>query len=116
MKPQAYELLADVFDYPGSELPASVNQLVALLPEYSPEAVAALAAFQSVFQSAGFFRSQDVYIRTLRSRASCSLDAAYFLSGESGPRGLFLAGRAARSRGRKLPATIEMPDHMSCLL
>ncbi len=116
MKRQAYELLADVFDYPGPELPASVYQLVALLPEDAPEAAAALATFQSVFETAGLARFQELYIQTFDFRADCSLYVGHYLFGESGRRGLFLAELAERYRELKLPATIELPDHMSYLL
>lgn len=112
---RTYELLADVFDYPGAGLPAAVNQLVALWPEHSPDGSAALIAFQSALETAGVVRFQELYIQTFDFRADCSLYIGHYLFGESGRRGLFLAGLSEKYRERQLPATTEVPDHLSCL-
>lgn len=116
MKGQIYELLADVFDYPSPVLPGSLNQLITLLQEDLPEAAAALTAFQSVLETAGLARLQELYIQTFDFRADCSLYVGHYLFGETGRRGAFLAELSERYRERQLPAATEIPDHMSCLL
>lgn len=116
MKGQIYELLADVFDYPSPVLPGSLNQLITLLQEDLPEAAAALTAFLSVLETAGLTRLQELYIQTFDFRADCSLYVGHYLFGETGRRGAFLAELSERYRERQLPATTEIPDHMSCLL
>jgi nitrate reductase delta subunit len=116
MKQQVYQLLADIFDYPNPAMPLSVNRLMFLLEEEEPKAAAALAEFQSVLETAGIARLQELYIQTFDFRADCSLYVGHYLFGESGRRGQFLAELAERYRERQLPATSDMPDHMSCLL
>lgn len=116
MKQQAYQLLADIFDYPNPTMPLSVNRLIFLLKEEQPQAAAALTGFQGVLETAGIARFQELYIQTFDFRADCSLYVGHYLFGESGRRGLFLAELTGRYRERQLPATSDMPDHMSCLL
>lgn len=116
MKQQAYELLADILDYPNPAMPLSVQRLVFLLQEEEPPAAAALAEFQSVLETAGIARFQELYIQTFDFRADCSLYVGHYLFGESGRRGLFLAELSERYRERRLAASSDIPDHMSCLL
>lgn len=116
MKQQAYELLADILDYPNPAMPLSVQRLVFLLQEEEPLAAAALAEFQSVLETAGIARFQELYIQTFDFRADCSLYVGHYLFGESGRRGLFLAELSERYRERRLAASSDIPDHMSCLL
>ena len=116
MKQQAYELLADILDYPNLAMPLSVQRLVFLLQEEELLAAAALAEFQSVLETAGIARFQELYIQTFDFRADCSLYVGHYLFGESGRRGLFLAELSERYRERRLAAISDIPDHMSCLL
>ena len=116
MKQQVYQLLADIFDYPNPAMPLSVNRLMFLLEEEEPKAAAALAEFQSVLETAGIARLQELYIQIFDFRADCSLYVGHYLFGESGRRGQFLAELTERYRERQLPATSDMPDHISCLL
>lgn len=116
MKQQAYQLLADIFDYPNAALPLSVRQLIFLLEEESPRAATALTEFLSVLETAGIARFQELYIQTFDFRADCSLYVGHYLFGESGRRGLFLAELSGRYRERQLAAISDIPDHMSCLL
>ena len=116
MKQQAYQLLADILDYPNPAMPFSVQRLVFLLQEEEPRAAAAMAEFQSVLETAGIARFQELYIQTFDFRADCSLYVGHYLFGESGRRGLFLAELSERYRERQLAAISDIPDHMSCLL
>jgi len=116
MKQQAYQLLADIFDYPNPALPLSVRRLIFLLEEEEPRAATELTEFQNALERAGVTRFQELYIQTFDFRADCSLYVGHYLFGESGRRGLFLAGLSERYRELQLAATSDIPDHMSCLL
>ncbi|MFZ0594473.1 MAG: hypothetical protein WAM39_28720, partial [Bryobacteraceae bacterium] len=113
MKGRRYELLADVLDYPGPRLAPALYELASLPPEASPEAAAALSTFQSVLETAGITRLQELYIQTFDFRADCSLYVGHYLFGETGRRGAFLAELSERYCERELAATTEVPDHMS---
>jgi len=116
MNRKAFGLLAAVLDYPGSALPAAVSRLIGLLAEDSQQAAAALTAFQGALQSEGLTGLQEWYIRTFDFRADSSLYIGHHLFGETGRRGVFLAELTDRYREYQLPATEELPDHISCLL
>ena len=75
MKQQAYQLLADIFDYPNPAMPPFGTRLVFLLQEEEPRAAAALAEFQSVLETAGIAR-----FRSYISRHSISAPTARFMS------------------------------------
>lgn len=116
MNPLRYQLLADVFDYPGPRLAPAVYELVALLPEDSPEAAAALSTFQCALETAGVVRLQELYIQTFDFRADCSLYVGHYLFGETGRRGAFLAELSERYCDREIVMGPEVPDHLSCVL
>ena len=84
MKQQAYQLLADIFDYPNPALPLSVKRLIFLLEEEEPRAATALTEFQNALERAGITRFQELYIQTFDFRADCSLYVGHYLFGESG--------------------------------
>ena len=116
MKRGSYELLAEVLDYPGPGLTSAVGELVLLLASESPDAAAALSAFQGLLETAGITRLQELYIQTFDFRADCSLYVGHYLFGETGRRGAFLAELSERYRERRLSVGMEIPDHLSCLL
>lgn len=116
MKRQVYGLLGVVLDYPASALPAAVSRLVELLSEGSHPAAAALIAFQDALQSEGLTGLQEWYIRTFDFRADSSLYIGHHLFGQTGRRGVFIAELTDRYREHQLPATEDLPDHISGLL
>lgn len=116
MRQQIHKLFAQVLDYPGPALSRSVSQLLNLLANSLPEHVLAIEAFQNALEEAGLSRFQELYIQTFDFRADCSLYVGHYLFGESGRRGAFLAELSNRYRERQLPATRDLPDHMSGLL
>ena len=116
MNRQLCGLLATVLDYPGSALSDAVSHLVELLPEVSHQAAAALIAFQSALAAEGLSGLQEWYIRTFDFRADSSPYIGHHLFGESGRRGVFLAELTDRYREHRLPASEDLPDHISCLL
>lgn len=116
MNRQVYGLLAAVLDYPGSALPAVVARLIELLPEDSPQSAACLIAFQCELESSGLAGLQESYIRAFDFRADSSLYVGHHLFGETGRRGVFVAELTGRYQERKLPATEDLPDHISCVL
>lgn len=116
MNREIYRSFAAVFAYPNAALSAALDRLVELLPEDSPQAVAALIAFQSEFQSKGLAGLQEWYIRTFDFRADSSPYIGHHLFGETGRRGVFIAELTGRYRDFRLPETEDLPDHISCLL
>lgn len=116
MNRRVFELLALVFDYPSAALPAAVDCLIEILSEESPQAAAALIAFQGKLQSQGLTILQEWYIRSFDFRADSSLYIGHHLFGETGRRGAFIAELVDRYRQYQLPATEDLPDHISRLL
>lgn len=116
MNREVYGLLATALDYPGSALPGAVDRLLEMLPEISHEAAKALNDFRDQLQSVELTGLQEWYIRTFDFRADASLYIGHHLFGETGRRGVFIAELTGRYQKHQLPATEDLPDHISGVL
>jgi len=111
----AYDLLARLVEYPDDDLEALAAAARDALAG-TPEAADALARFCAWAGALDPREREEQYIRTFEVQARCCLEAGWHLFGESYKRGALLVKLRVAGRDHRVPASTELPDHLSVLL
>jgi nitrate reductase molybdenum cofactor assembly chaperone NarJ/NarW len=113
---RAYQLFADVLDYPGAELPERASECASELARDLPSAAALLRSFHQFCVELGTARFEEIYTSTFDMQPECTLNLSYHLFGEDQRRGMFLAKLKELYAEASLDTGNELPDHLCSLL
>ena len=108
---------AELFSYPpddvgGPAVRAAVKALTAALPDLADD----LAPLESLAAAESTERLQERFTRTFDGTTERALELGWHLWGESYARGAFLVRMRQLLREHAAPATVELPDHLTCAL
>lgn len=90
MKMRKYVLIAELFVYPSSNLPDSVNACEIEICKKYPESNSALTSFKKHLENMDLGKQQEYYSKTYDVNALCCMDLGYVIFGEDYKRGEFL--------------------------
>jgi nitrate reductase delta subunit len=109
-------LLADALAYPREDYVATIESCRLALASRAPEIAADVASFETTIESIPIGRLQELYTAAFDLDLRTSLDIGWHIFGESHDRGAFMAHLRAEERAVGLPASTELPDHLTRLL
>jgi nitrate reductase molybdenum cofactor assembly chaperone NarJ/NarW len=110
-------LLADLLDYPGSELPGNAARCRMLLAELHPEAAGQMDSFVAYLDGELLGSQEEVYSSTFDLKPECYPYAGHLLFGEMDPKRSELMVMLRESyRAEGFEAGNELPDHVPVLL
>lgn len=111
-----YNLLADLFRYPGPDFQEKLDATLLMLEAQYPSAAKTLAPFRDWMYSASEDRRQELYTKTFDVQPICYLDLGYVIFGEDYKRGSFLVhmGQAQAAAGNDCGS--ELSDNLSNVL
>ncbi|MEW5956123.1 MAG: molecular chaperone TorD family protein [Chloroflexota bacterium] len=111
-----FHLMAQILEYPQSDLAEVVCECEALLSlEYS-EAASCLREFQDFVAGTPLGRQQEVYTLTFDLDAVCHPYVGHHLFGESYKRSAFMLGLKERYQNVGLETGSEVADHLALLV
>ena len=116
MRYSHYHMIADLFDYPGSDYYDKVAEVIELIKPNYPEATLELEKFYKNLPRGDQYAMSDLYSRTFDMQAFTCLDVGYMVFGEDYKRGELLANLSGEFRKIDLDYGTEMPDHLSNFL
>jgi len=112
----AYSLFAGVLDYPGAEVSAQVQELIAQVAVFNSEAVEPLRKFESELKGMSLGELQELYTSTFDMRPDRTTNLGCHIFGEDVRRNIFMAQLKERMEARQIPTGTELPDHLSLVL
>jgi len=114
---RALDLLAEILEYPRSDLTEPVRECQRLVSLDNPEAAAHLRKFHDFVAATPLGRLQEVYTGTFDLNAACDPYLGYHLFGESYKRSAFMVGLKERYRAHGFTIKgSELPDHVAVVL
>jgi nitrate reductase delta subunit len=113
---RAFELLADVLEYPRPDLVEAVRECAALLAADSLAAAACLHEFGTFVGQTPRGRLEEVYTSTFDLDAACYPYVGYHLFGESYQRSVFMVELNKRYRAHGFSIAGELPDYLAVVL
>jgi len=113
---QAYELLAELLEYPGVEVLAIAERCRTIFAKRSPEASAEVESFEAYAASVDSEQLEELYARTFDFNPPAALDLGYQLFGESYKRGIFLVKMQREAAAHDVDTRSELPDHLPVVL
>jgi nitrate reductase molybdenum cofactor assembly chaperone NarJ/NarW len=116
MRPQIYQLLSALLEYPGPDLVESARECAGLLALEAPQAAAQIERFLALAEEIPPGRLEELYTGTFDINPTCTIYAGYQLFGESYKRGEFLVRLKQEYRERGFCEGNELADHLSVLL
>ncbi len=108
--------LAEVLEYPTSDLGEQCRALSRLLEEDRPGAAHAMDDFGTAIEALPLSRLEEIYAATFDVNPVCCLYVGYHLFGESYKRGAFMARLNADFREHGFEPGNELPDHLPVIL
>lgn len=119
-----FEILADLFVYPGEDYAGRVGRAVEGLRGRFPEAAAALERFVSslppheggVLQDTSLHEVQELYTRSFEVQAITTLDVGYVCFGDDYKRAEMLVNLNREHRGAGVECGTELSDHLPNVL
>lgn len=109
-------LLAQILEYPGSDLAEAVRECEALLSLKYSEAAACLREFQDFVAETPLGRLQEIYTVTFDLDATCHPYVGHHLFGESYKRSAFMLGLKERYDKYNLDTGSEVADHLALMV
>jgi nitrate reductase delta subunit len=110
---RAYQLLADILEYPSPRLAAQIGECLPLLP---PAAAGLLEDFRAFVEQADGGQLEELYTSSFDLQPDCSLYVGYQVFGEDRRRGPFMARLREEYRTRGFSDGGELPDHLAVIL
>lgn len=114
--PDAYELFADVLDYPGLQVLASVKQCIALVAPRNPIAAEKLMKFEATSSARSLGWLQELYAKTFDFEPDGTPNTSYHLFGDDWRRSVFLAELKGIYESNSFETGSELPDHLCLVL
>ncbi len=111
-----YEPLAALLDYPTQETGKWLEQTLAGLRRWLPEALPLARAWQGYVEATPLGSLQEQYTHTFDLNPVCSLAVGYYLFGEDYQRGMFLVRMRECLESVGLEGERELPDHLPVVL
>ncbi len=111
-----YEVLADLFGYPGPTFEVVVMRAVVVCSESYPRAARGLEEFLRLLPRGDLVAHRELHTRTFDVQAITSLDIGYTLFGEDYKRGALLANLSAEHRRAGNDCGAELGDHLTNVL
>jgi nitrate reductase delta subunit len=111
-----YEILADLLEYPRSDLPLPLDEGRVLLNSDSQSFVSSFALFTKGCEGLSLPERQELYTRTFDLNPICALEIGYHLFGENYKRGEFLANLRRTERPFDVGQAHQLPDYLPVLL
>lgn len=114
--PNAYQLFADVLDYPRPSIAEATRQCVAMMEAECPEAAEKLKVFEVASTALDLASVQELYTESFDLQPDCTLNASYHLFGDDWRRSMFLAELKGIYDCNSFQAGNELPDHLCLVL
>ncbi|MHB1004620.1 MAG: nitrate reductase molybdenum cofactor assembly chaperone [Chloroflexota bacterium] len=111
-----YDNLADLFAYPGSELPLRARRCLAAARDAAPAAVPVLAAFADTVASQPSTRLEEVYSATFDLSDACCPYLGYHVFGASPKRAALMVELKEAYGQMGIDVGSELPDHLCLVL
>jgi nitrate reductase delta subunit len=116
MKPQQfYSTLANLLDYPTTNLIDQTGSFITMLEPDYPESIEYVREFLDFAETTPLGRLEEIYTGTFDVNPACYIFAGYMLFGESFKRGKFLVRLQEEYRNRGFSAGNELADHTAVL-
>lgn len=111
------DLMAEMLEYPQSDLTEPVRECQGLVSLDNPEAAAHLGEFHDFVAATPLGRLQEVYTGTFDLNAACDPYLGFHIFGESYKRSAFMVGLKERYRAHGFTIeNSELPDHVAVVL
>ena len=111
-----YTLLADLFDYPRSNYPQKVEQVLLYFQKNDPHIYKILEPFVKQILGMELKEIEELYTRTFDVQAATTLDVGYILFGEDYKRGEILSHLNREHRLAQNECGQELADHLPNIL
>jgi len=111
-----FHLLAQILEYPRSDLTGAVRECEALLSLEYPQAAGYLQGLQDFVAETPLGRQQEIYTLTFDLDAVCHPYVGHHLFGESYKRSAFMLGLKERYQNVGLETGPEVADHLALLV
>ena len=111
-----YRMMAPLFEYPDTEFPARVREILEYLSGRYSEAAAELGRFFELLPSDDLQAMQELYTRSFDVQAATTLDIGYVLFGDDYKRGILLANLNREHRNASIDTGTELADYVPNLL
>lgn len=111
-----YVLIAELFDYPSSDLPDKVDACINEISNKYPEIYGTLSNFKKHLEHLDLGKQEEYYSKTFYVNAQCSMDLGYVIFGEDYKRGEFLVKMKNEQRLAGHNFEIELADYLPNVL
>lgn len=111
-----YQIMAEIFEYPGKPYKEQVQEAQKRLRENYPEAHAMLQPFVDYVERANKYQLEEIYTRTFDVQAICCPDIGYVMFGEDYKRGKLLANLAHEHDETGVNCRNELADYLPNIL
>lgn len=111
-----YDVLAELFVFPGASFEAMLDKAIALHGDAYPRALRELVRFSQLIPAGDPVGLREIYTRTFDVQAITSLDIGYTLFGEDYKRGALLANLSGEHRRAENYCGTELADHLPNVL
>lgn len=111
-----YTLLANLFEYPGTEFSGHIQEVQSFLDKAYPESGQVLRDFTDYMISIDVLRQQELFIRSFDVQAVTTLDLGYVMFGDDYKRGELLVNLNREHREVDNDCGVELSDHMTNVL
>ncbi len=111
-----YELLANLFEYPGEAFSKKVKEVQTFLEKHYPEVGKLLFPFSEFMSKADLIKQQELFIRSFDVQAVTTLDLGYVMFGDDYKRGELLVNLNREHREVENDCGVELSDHLPNVL
>ncbi len=111
-----YELLAPLFEYPGTDFSEKVREIKEYLDGRYADAAAELGRFADLLPADDLEAMQELFTRSFDVQAATTLDIGYVLFGDDYKRGILLANLNREHRNASIDTGTELGDYIPNLL
>lgn len=114
--PSAYQLFAEILDYPGRAISQAIKQCLAILQVECREAAVKLEDFEIASTASKLSDLQELYTKSFDLQPDCTFNMSYHLFGDDRRRSMFLAELKGIYESNGFQAGNELPDHLCLIL
>jgi nitrate reductase assembly molybdenum cofactor insertion protein NarJ len=111
-----YSIFADVFRYPESNYPETLDHVSEYVITKWPVAAAEFQRFSSYMKNISEDQREELYTKTFDVQPICYLDLGYVIFGEDYKRGAFLLHMQEEQKKLNNDCGSDLPDHLSNML